>query len=65
MDAPAPAVRTRPSLGGIPVWELEALWSIVQLDFPAVTVESRLNLVFAYLEVERRSRSVGHPHALD
>ena len=29
MDAQAPAVRTRPSLGGISVRELEALWSIV------------------------------------
>ena len=51
MDAQAPAVRTRPSLGGVSVRELEALWSVVHAEFPAVMVESRPNLVFAYLEV--------------
>ena len=64
MDAPAPAVRARRSSGGISVRELEALWSQLRAEFPAVAVESRLNLVFAYLEIERRSRSAGHPHAL-
>ena len=51
MDAQAPAARTRPSWGGISVQELEALRAVVRAEFPAVTVEARLN--------------IGHPHALD